>query len=295
MIITKLMGGLGNQMFQYACGRAASLRCRAELWLDASSISDPQLQTPRQYGLHVFNIAARLVTAEEVACRLESGSTKLAQDWTRVMRGVADVTSVTHVLEPHFHFAPAILTAGDNIYLEGYWQSEKYFLDQEETIRHDFTLRREIKARMNRDLYSHVEQCESVSLHIRRSDYVSNEGINRVHGLCSLEYYQHCVELITARVRKPVFFLFSDDPDWVRKNFILSHLSVLVSESRVKDYEELFLMSRCRHHIIANSSFSWWGAWLNRNPDKIVCAPERWFTVNSINTSDLIPEGWIRV
>jgi hypothetical protein len=292
MVVVRLLGGLGNQMFQYACGRAVAARAGVSFRLDTSDIEHSTPAAPRRYQLDVFNIAATLVASEELD-RLFEPPQKISL-WQKWIGGGSKHAPMSRVVERHFHFDPAILEAGDNVYLDGYFQSEKYFLDQAEIIRRDFTLRRELEFRLNRDLLPQVQQCESVSLHVRRGDFAFHKETNQFHGLCPPEYYRRCLEHVAAQVRNPVVFLFSDEPDWVRDNFHLTQPVTLVSNGRLQDYEELLLMSHCRHHIIANSSFSWWGAWLDPRPDKIVCAPEHWFADKLMNTSDLIPAGWIR-
>ena len=283
-------------MFQYACGRAVAVRADARLRLDISDFASSTAAVLRRYGLHVFNLDAEVVTSEEVARLMEAPPKKglAAKIWKRLSGRPAVPVRLTRVAEAHFHFDPSILTAGDNVYLAGYFQCEKYFRDQADIIRRDFTLRPEIEARLDQALLAEMERSESISLHIRRGDYVHHAETSRFFGVCSTEYYQRCIEHVAGQIRNPVFFLFSDDPDWVKENLRLSYPGILVSNGRLKDYEELWLMSRCRHHIIANSSFSWWGAWLNPRPDKIVCAPEEWFADKSYNTADVIPEGWIR-
>jgi hypothetical protein len=297
MIVSKLTGGLGNQMFQYACGRSVAARFGASLALDAANVASSTPAAPRRYSLDVFNIAAPVIAPEELALLMNPPALSFAaQLWTRLRRGRSTPVILRRIVESQFHFDPSFLAAaGDNVYLDGYWQSEKYFQDQAELIRQDFTLVSKLEASLRRDLFKQVEQCESVSVHIRRGDYAAHAETNQFHGLCSPEYYQRSSEYLAAQVENPVFFLFSDDPDWVQENLHLSHPTIQVSNGLLQDYEELCLMSRCRHHIIANSSFSWWGAWLNPRSNKIVCAPKRWFADESINTSDLIPEGWLRL
>jgi hypothetical protein len=296
MVVVRLLSGLGNQMFQYACGRAVAVRAAVPLRLDISDFASSTAAVRRQYGLQVFNLDAEVVASEEVARLMEVPPKKglAATIWERISGRPAVPVSLTRMAEAHFHFDPAILAAGDQVYLAGYFQSEKYFHDQADILRRDFNLRPEIEARLNHELLGEIERSASISLHIRRGDYVHHAETNRFFGVCSPHYYQRCIEHMATRIRNPVFFLFSDDPDWVKENLRLSHPGILASNGRLKDYEELWLMSRCRHHIIANSSFSWWGAWLNPRPDKIVCAPEEWFADKSLNTADVIPEGWMR-
>ena len=182
-----------------------------------------------------------------------------------------------------------------NVYLEGFWHSEKYFKDIENVIRQEFTIRDEPDA-LNKEMANKIMACEPVSIHIRRGDYVSDKKTNEFHGTCSLEYYNDAIGIITKEIKAPHFFVFSDDPVWVQDNLKLKFSTTyLVYNGAEKAYEDLRLMSLCKHHIIANSSFSWWGAWLSGNPYKIVIAPKKWFNDETIDTSDLIPDEWFRI
>ena len=289
MISVRLEGGLGNQMFQYACGRALALRSGHELLLDTALLHRPELTTPRPYGLGVFNLAARLATPEDLAEKLSA--------FARLKAMVGHHTSPVWqtIREPHFHFAPDLFPAQfQRLALTGYWQSEKYFCDHADVIRRDFSLRPECAARLDAALLERMSSTASVSLHIRRGDYVTNAHTLQYHGVCSLDYYQRAAALVAAQVRAPEFFVFTDDPAWARENLKLDFPQHLVSDGRWQDFEELILMSRCRHHIIANSSFSWWGAWLDPRPDKIVCAPHDWFQNAPHDTRDLLPAAWRR-
>ena len=141
-----------------------------------------------------------------------------------------------------------------------------------------------------------MNAASSVSVHVRRGDYVNDPKTNAYHGTCSLDYYKKAVEIIRNKVKDPVFFIFSDDAEWVKKNFNIDEQQVLVSEpEKLSLTEELKLMASCRHSVVANSSFSWWGAWLNNNNEKMVIAPQKWFADPLIDTSDLIPSAWIRI
>ncbi len=290
MVIVRLMGGLGNQMFQYAAGRAVAHRNQAPLKLDVAAF---ERDAARSYRLHHFNIEASIVAPDDVV-----RFTK--QDlWSRILRRVE-----RHLLPPSRrsmfvqrfdHFDPDILRLGGSVYLRGYWQSEKYFKDIEHIIRQDFTFRHAPDAE-NQGLARIIANANSVSLHIRRGDYVSNPRFFRKFGVCSLEYYQSAAAKVAEKVNDPHLFVFSDDIDWARDNLRLQYPLTLVAHNDAdKDYEDLRLMSLCRHHIIANSSFSWWGAWLCTNPVKIVIAPKRWSNVPSWDTRDLIPDSWQRI
>ena len=193
-------------------------------------------------------------------------------------------------------FNPAILNLPDNIYLEGYWNSEKYFIDFADIIRREFTLKIPQSGK-NKELAEMIGSTQSVSIHIRRGDYILDEQANKTHGMCGLDYYHSCVEHLAGAVGEPHFFVFSDDPAWCRDNLRLPCSVTFVSHNDMQhSYEDLRLMTLCKHNIIANSTFSWWGAWLNPNKDKIVFAPRKWFNdgKKKKHSSDIIPLRWIR-
>ncbi|MGQ9492108.1 MAG: alpha-1,2-fucosyltransferase [Anaerolineae bacterium] len=291
MVIVKLIGGLGNQMFQYAAGRALALHHRTPLKLDISGFAEYRLRT---YRLHHFRIQAELATPREVAHVTGMDRTGL---WKRVFWRIQHwmpyyrrCTFQEDTLRP---YDPNIWRTPRDVYLDGYWQSEKYFADVADIIRREFQLKEEPSA-SSRAVANRMHDCQAISLHVRRGDYVSNPRTHRVHGVCSLEYYRRCIAFIVERVERPTFFVFSDDMAWTREHVPIEGLVEYVTHNGAeRDYEDLWLMSQCRHHILANSSFSWWGAWLNPNPDKLVLAPQRWFNDSTLNTRDLLPEGWI--
>lgn len=293
MIIVHLIGGLGNQMFQYACGRAISMRNSGVLKLDKSGLGNVSGEgTVREYALGVFAIEESFAEAGEIEKMKNQKVGRFAEIFQKF--GVMNAKN-TFVVEPHFHFSPSVLNFQGDVYLQGYWQTERYFFDIAEVIRKDFTLKGEFSIEGSEIARKIRADDRAISLHIRRGDYVADANTNAFHGVCSLAYYAEAIRYIAERIDNPVFYIFSDDIAWVRENLKSEHEMVHVSDGVLKDYEELILMSRCRHHIIANSSFSWWGAWLNSNPEKIVIAPKRWFADESIDTRDLIPEGWVRI
>ena len=175
-------------------------------------------------------------------------------------------------------------------------ETKTIIIDIAEIIRREFTVKVP-QTRKNKKLEKEIISCESISLHIRRGDYVSDAHINKLHGCCSIDYYLRCVKLMNTKVKNAHFFIFSDEPEWVSDNLKLpSPMTVIDRNGADKDYEDLHLMSQCRHHIIANSSFSWWGAWLNPRRDKMVFAPKQWFGQEKQATrsmEDLTPATWI--
>ena len=289
MIIARLIGGLGNQMFQYACARRAAYVRGARLKLDLSGFKGFGL---RRYALGDLNISAEIATEDEVRrfkrrAHVESllprWLRKLLRDWR-----------YSELREQSFGFDADVLSVTGNILLEGYWQSEKYFADIADIIRREFTLKASPDS-ANEALANLIESMSAVSIHVRRGDYVADLDTHRVHGACGLDYYARAVQQIVQNEPHPHFFVFSDDPQWVKEHLRFPFPTVFVEHNGPHRHcEDLWLMSRCRHNIIANSSFSWWGAWLNPNPAKIVIAPSQWFKLETLDTKDLIPEGWVR-
>jgi len=290
MIITKLIGGLGNQMFQYADGRRLAHVLGAELKLDISEFNTYKLRT---YSLGNFNIREKFASSEEVAAL--TSPTTLERIFAKVRRRQPRPPR-TYIKEKHFHFDPDILNLPNDVYLDGYWQSEKYFADISGIIRREFTVKVPWTGE-NKELGEQINSCESVSLHVRRGDYSSDPHTNKVHGCCGIDYYLRCVEFINSKLKHAHFFAFSDDPQWVADNLKLPYSMTIVGHNNMsKEYEDLRLIGQCKHHIIANSSFSWWGAWLNPREDKIVFAPKQWFGNEeqaSRKMDDLFPDGWI--
>lgn len=294
MIIVKLVGGLGNQMFQYAAARSLSLRLGVSLKLDLSFLEGNQTgDTSRLYKLNHFCLISEKASLDEASKMSGRGKSFLPTVFGQFFQMRVDGKS--EYIEKSFHYDPQLLGQPDNVYLVGYWQSERYFADINEVIRSDFTFKNPL-ADKNRELADEIQAVNSVSLHIRRGDYVMDEKIRAIHGGCGLEYYVRAEGWAAQKIEHPHFFVFSDDPVWVRENFKMQHPMTLVSHNGPEQaYEDLRLMSLCSHHIIANSTFSWWGAWLNPHPDKIVIAPMRWFNDPAIDTSDLIPSSWQRI
>lgn len=291
MVITRLIGGLGNQMFQYAAGRRLAHVLGTELKLDITEFDNYKFRTFRTYSLGNFNIREKFASLEEVAALTRP--TILERIRAKVLRKPPRPPQ-TYIREKHFHFDPEIMRLPDGVYLDGYWQSEKYFADIAEINRREFTVKVP-QAGKNKELGEQINSRESVSLHVRRGDYASDPQTNKMHGCCGKDYYLCCVEHVTQLVKNPHFFIFSDDPEWTRDNLKLPYPMTLVEHNvGNKDYEDLRLMSQCKHHIIANSSFSWWGAWLNPRKDKMVLAPKQWFAKRKASTQDLIPAQWLR-
>lgn len=287
MIIVRLMGGLGNQMFQYAAGRRLSHVLGADLKLDITAFNKT---ASRKFELSALNITASMARRAETC---PFAKTRWLYSIPYLPRRF--IRNRRYIKEKHFHFDKEILFLPDNVYLDGYWQSEKYFADISDIIRSEFTAKTPLTG-ANRDLSAMITSCDSVSIHIRRGDYMADPQTHNFHGVCTLEYYYSCIKKISEHIEHPHFFLFSDDPQWARKNLKIDcPVTVIDHNGPENAYEDMRLMYTCKHHIIANSSFGWWGAWLCRNQGKIVYAPGKWFADAPHNAEDLLPAGWIRV
>lgn len=296
MIVTRLAGGLGNQMFEYAAGLALARRHGTDLKLDLCEVIDPKPRPGfvlREYDLPIFSITASIFPPEERA--LFRGRKPL---WQRVARKICRqlVFSYSVVVEKHYHYDPRVARLPDNVYLEGYWQSWRYFDSVADDVRKEFTLRDEPGAAACA-MAARIQDTNAVCLNVRRTDFVDNPLNSRVHGFCGLDYICAGVAAIAERVPAPHFFVFSDDMEWCRNNIDLEHPVTFVAHDCAgpKFGEYLDLMKRCRHFVIPNSTFGWWAAWLCQQPDPIVIVPKRWFKQDGFATRDLIPDRWMRI
>ena len=288
MIIVRLCGGLGNQLFQYAAGRSLSIAHQTELVLDLGWYKNtPASNTPRHYELARYPIRARVASAnEERLCRLYSSRILqrlqlLRWPWNRHQ-------------ETNFEFDSRFTNLKDNTYLDGYWQSFKYFEGVVDAIRSEF-MPLPAPSALDQAIGDKVHVTESVSVHVRRGDYVTQKAAATVHGACPLDYYDAAMQIIERRVSSPHFYVFSDDSEWAKTNLTFPGPAMFVDHNNsATAFQDMRLMSQCHHHVIANSSFSWWGAWLNPRKDKLVIAPKKWFS-DDRSTSSLTPIDWIRL
>lgn len=285
-VIVKFNGGLGNQMFQWAFARALEKQLGVETLMDGSFF---QKNYARPYNLNVFNLDAKFV--ENYWMRI-----KLQIIWRLRKKLVGKkFLGLNFYSEPHFQYDENVINIVPNTYIEGFFQSRKYFKYVEKELRADFQFKSEPDD-TNQKLLEKISATNSVSLHIRRGDYVQKKRYQDVYATCSLDYYKRGVEFIAEKFKNPTLFLFSDDIEWVKENLKLPYECIYVTNnSGANSYEDMRLMSNCKHNVIANSSFSWWGAWLNKNPDKITIAPQKWFNDENIDQSDVIPETWHRI
>jgi hypothetical protein len=279
MIIVQLAGGIGNQMFQYACGKALACKHATALTLDHSLLED---RTPRRnftyrsYALGIFGINLFL-PPEQLAILL---------------------TSHKIVEEKNFPPTDAVLESSGKLYLRGYFQDERYFVSVADIVRKDFSFPETISTE-NAKFFAALREKETpVSIHIRRGDYLA-AGNRKFFAVCQEDYYRQAVDIITVNVANPTFFIFSvDDPEWARNIFTRLNIDFVLVENAASEHyahEDMHMMSLCRHNIIANSSFSWWGAWLNPNPHKIVIGPKSWYVAKEYQNINPCPPEWRRL
>ncbi|OGY99372.1 MAG: hypothetical protein A3B13_01085 [Candidatus Liptonbacteria bacterium RIFCSPLOWO2_01_FULL_45_15] len=328
-----LRGGLGNQMFQYALGFNLAKKNNADLVLDTTFLNDrfPRKEfTYRAFDLDVFTLSPSQVSSDEIwegkprFSTLSKISEKLPIPgvWLgldlvfMIVKKIFGATKIIKEKKNHI-FDPEVLSAKGNIILWGRWQCEKYFSDIAPDIRKEFCFKEKLSgspSQISSDetwegeavkIAQEIESTNSISIHVRRGDYVKFENMKKIAGETDVSYYTRAISYIAERVISPNFFVFSDDIPWCRENlwFDATHHKKIppavtfLDEKTAgsKNSYHLELMSLCKHNIIANSTFSWWGAWLNKNPQKIVIAPKRWYGGEDSDTIDIIPADWKKI
>lgn len=291
MVIIEMSGGLGNQMFQYALYEAF-LNRRIDVRIDTS-----------------FYTCIEMKGHPEI-CRFPEVKYKTAELHTvSTIRGYGYNDNLIdkinhHIFQNRKKFFTEDMDAGfqaeifkmKNVYLNGFWQSECYFSDIDQIIRQKYIFPYDISGKNDNNLNMLLRKMynsESVSLHVRRGDYLKKELVSIYGNICTLDYYKRAMEYMKSKLEKPVFFLFSDDIKWVKENVFQPGMIIVNEKSEWDGMTDMYLMSNCKHHIIANSSFSWWGAWLGNNLNKMVVAPTKWY--NNYAQTDMICKEWIKL
>ena len=283
-IIIWCLGGLGNQMFQYAFYRRLQLDGK-NVALDISGFNDYDLH----YGFElerVFGLNINFADIDEVnkIKQTVSSATIPQKIWWKILN------SKPIIHQKYFGYRYGYVNVQKPVYYEGYWQSEKYFRNSADIIRKDFSF--PVLDERNEGYAKLIRSCNAVAVHVRMGDYVNHP----IHGgICTLDYYQQAIDIIKSKIARPKFFVFSNDIEWCQSHLKLADAIYMTGNNDENSFRDMQLMSICKHNIIANSSFSWWGAWLNNNPDKTVIAPQKWFNNPKINTKDLIPSGWLKI
>jgi len=287
LIIVKIIGGLGNQIFQYAY--AKSLQQKGYIVkLDISSFKKYKLHGG--YFLDRYLIDIGIASQEELRRYGDQG-------FFSVLRKKIRFVNSKSLVEESFFFNNELMFPRDNSYIEGYFQSERYFQEIRSVILLQISLKKKL-SEYSSQIESQIKKCKiSCSIHIRRGDYLTDNTTNKVHGVLGLDYYKRATKLLENKGISPQYYVFSDDIKWAEDNLDIKNLIFIKSPKQRVPNEDIYLMSLCNHNIIANSTFSWWGAWLNQNRDKVVISPLQWFLDDGMNkdTFDLIPPVWLRI
>ena len=289
MIITRLKGGMGNQMFQYAMALNVAERLGTELQIDLCSLLDRSKGdfVYRNYDLSIFEVDNKFVMNPNLLKSLSklksAGVTKLIRNHINKGR--------KYIKEADFHFQPEYINqAIDNTIYEGWFQSHRYFEGIEDLLRKKFSFKGEILPK-SQSLLKKIKSTNSICLNVRRTDFLKVDNLNTT----DLSYFLKAASEMIKQVKQPEFFIFSDDVEWCEKNIKLEKPVHIVDHKHKgeKFGNYMQLMIACKHYIIPNSSFAWWSVWLNSSPEKIVIAPKNWFNNPEIDTTDLIFQKWI--
>jgi hypothetical protein len=304
MIITRLLGGLGNQMFQYAAGLALAEARRTVLKLDVSWYRHhEEFEAHNRYALDCLNVSAHFATREEID-RLKGFAVTRTERWSAALARGLRMRRLAESLTPRgssivqsspTSFDSSFADLPDNSYLEGMWQSSRYFESIAGLLRLHFSFRYP-QSRAVAEMAARIRSGPSAALHFRRGDYEQNKAFKREIGVVDLAYYHRAVTAILAREPNATFYIFSDQLEVVRREFTPAapHVFVDVTEAW-HSWDKIRLMSTCDHIAIANSTFSWWAAWLNPAPDKVVIAPDPWFAQTPSDSCDIVPAQWLRI
>ena len=299
MIVVRLMGGLGNQMFQYAFGRSVSENNQTELKLDILS-GFKEDYYGRTYSLGHFNIIEQFAEIKELP-KLRFSHTESVSFKGKIIRGINSRIPFDRKYEIHENaltFDPTLFKANRNFYYVGYWQNEKYFKQIRKELLKEFTLKLPF-TEMSQRVAENIVKTNSVAVHFRNYETKSSNSYFQqpdIHGVLGESYYNEGLNIILQRVENPHLFLFSEGATPVLEKLKHKYASTVITHNSESSHEDLMLMSMCRHQIIANSSFSWWAAWLNQNASKIIIAPKIWFLDRFKNEhTDIVPDNWIRI
>jgi hypothetical protein len=296
-VIVSLYGGLGNQLFQFATALSLAQKKNGRVILDLSWFDKDHLsigETPRAYALAVYDLGYDVLIQENTKKNSHKHLPRLIDS---VLRGVRKYLymGINRCREKSMKFHPNLMQSKLPIWLDGYWQSYKYFEDIQPALRRIIAVPGDMNSAMQA-IYQDILEKDAICIHVRRGDYVTNPSAAQFHGLCDLSYYYAGINLITKNLTSAHAYIFSDDPLWVKDNFKIQIPSTVVDINGPDGaHQDLWLMAACKHFIIANSSLSWWGAWLSGHSNKVVIAPRQWFLNSQASTEDLIPNNWVRI
>lgn len=297
MIYLQLTGGLGNQLFQYAFARA--LQCRTGEMIAINTygfLFDPQ----REYSLSVYRLNPNVTVLGEKRGKVQWRCTSWINRFLYRLKKSQGAKNFYRLSRKGLYFTFDIycfhtyaISSRRNKYVCGTFQTDRYFRDIRETILNELQVRVPVRTELN-EWMDQVKGCESVCVHVRRGDYVTNEKDDKILNICSEEYYRKAMNWMSSQLINPVFYIFSnthDDLKWIKENYHLEQNNIIYVDMENQDYEELLLMSSCKHFIIANSTYSWWAQYIGEFPDKKVAAPSRWFAGDQ-SADDIYMETW---
>jgi Glycosyl transferase family 11 len=296
MILLRLIGGMGNQLFQYAAATTLAKQLNTFVKLDLSLLTirpnDPH-HVARDYELHAFDIKEEFATEEEIKFFNPLPKTFLA----RVKNKIRTIVAPPQLyLQPDHGYDANFFRQKDNTCIVGSFQSEKFFDRVHDEIKTMYRFKKKVDA-ISANVLKQIETTNSVCLHVRRGDYVSNAHYSELIGAKTTDYYYNGLTEILKLQTDVTVFIFSDDIAWCKQNIKLNVPMIFMDDvvCSTDHHIQLNLMSRCKHFIISNSSFSWWAAWLGNYKNKIVIAPKVWFADGSQRESDIIPDRWVKM
>lgn len=292
-IFIHAQGGLGNQLFQYACGRSLARKMNADLVIDDGWYKKThEGVTPRDFMLRDLNVKTAFITMDSFP--------KKSHGLMALINKIFPRGQLVHEEKFHFKYDQNLdkisYLKEKSVYLNGYWQSFRYF----EKIRQNLEseLRPLIVApSYYQNILSQIQKSHSAMLHIRRGDYILSKSASKIHGFLGLDYYQRAMDYLLGTNQNTQFFIFSDDMDWAKENLPHKSKCVFISPLplTISPIYELELMKACKVHVIANSSLSWWGAWLKEQIDYPTICPKSWTNSHKLDLNDLLPNTWLRI
>jgi len=291
MVIVNISGGLGNQLFQFSFGRYLAQLLNTNVKYDLQTNRSFKNYTPREIEYALFDSKPEIATKQEIG-KMKYFTNGIFERLERKITQKVPFLNTSYFVESPFSGREKTSHFKDNCYYEGYWQSYKYLLNCEISILNEGSITENF-SNQNKTLLNNMISDQSIGLHIRRGDYLSNKKNVSIFEMCSSNYYENAIKYFKSSFQNPVFYVFSDDMVWARENFTDTEFKHVTNNKPVIDF---LLMSKCKHNIISNSTFSWWAAWLNQNANKTVIAPKLWYKgKRNESTFDLIPENWIRI
>ena len=293
MIVVKLQGGLGNQLFQYAFAKSLSYSTGIPFSIDITELeAGKDFIKERRYALSVFNVNPRIInksdyrhyTLDRKYPRLSAFRRRLGIFTPKIAKQASDLS----LFDP-------LPWVKEDVYFDGFFQSEKYFLNCSQSIKDELKLKIPLGQEAAK-VVDQITKTQSVILQIRRGDYATNPKTQVHFGLTNKEYFDSSLKYLESNNIKNIeLFIISDDIEWCKQNLNFTYPTHFVSKPEIKDYEEIIIMNNAKHLIISNSTFGWWGAWLNNNKDKTVIAPKEWFKNKNLKQDDIVPPSWIRI